>query len=1573
MKEGLKVKIKKPLKENEIELIRRTKENYTHVVIEDQNIKEITLWKISRNKMIRYYICNIFSLGITYFLSIRNPIYYIKFCCAPCTIKEADYFLIKDAYDTYKLCPKIIKRMMQAQSGLSDDLSLEYVLNNNNLNNQIIGFNYNTSFYEYNETKNKIVPNYFNLSILSNKRIYQLFIEGHTSSYRVKKFTDRYGQNICKFYYKLINLYFWKAEFFLLIFGALLAAIEMYCGSTAYFFMLILIVILIIIVQQIINKRLYFDEEDTLDGAKKQIKVKRRYMAQENKDFCYINNIDLIPGDLIYLTKGDEVPCDGVILEGECIIGNSMVNGSINEINKKALDNNSNNFNYEQNNQSILFHGSKLIKTYSKLENNSILVLALNTGSNSFKANQLSNIRYLFKRNKSYSEIYSMFCGKKNTLFFHGLALFIIGSAVSLIYFKKFNDGFNIELINLILNILSRSFFPSFHVVCSGIIFIGAIYLSYENIKCFDKSRLLYAGSVNTIFFDKTGTLSEKCLEIGGFFPVTFTPNGNEPTMKYYNINQIKDLNSVLIDYYTEYQKNEKDLDNDLNLNNNFMSGKFEEQMRDKHFKLFPKKLMVLFMECMVSCNTLDKKNNQIAGNAIEKEIFTHVKWEMKVNNIKDETKDFNNSKMRKLDENEDDNPDNTVTVTVTNIDLRTVTSKKTIIYDDDGKVKIYDEMMNIFPNSYYKITEGKILDNKNKNNMNDSNINNHRKESINNQTNEESSKEDLTREYSEDIQKDKSQTQDNYKTKEKVYFLRIFRRFVKTGTLYSSALVYNTITDSINFFIKGPPEEILPFCNPSFLPKDIYRIINLYRKNGFINLILAGRTLDSKEDEQVLNEDYYKDDLIFYGLITLKNKLKKDVKPVIEELKKLNCDLILNTGDNIYNSLAVGFESGIINEKNIFHIDLNKVTKKLIITTFNDLCKEKNENMKSDKMTMRNLDKFSTMKNKVQNLITSKKLGGYLKSKLMKNNSKEKTEAKDSRRNLENIVDKNNQINSNNSLFKSVKPLEKNGFKKPIPSIFKLLKENNKENKNNDVISNKKEQNSFSNLMPNNQSFNSKNEFIDKNLKTTITYQDREQNTLILSTEGKESLNNNILNSMPPQEKQIDSFSKRKNKMRTSAVFPFTDTKILVNNSEKMINTKITNPPINFIESNPKSNKFKPLGQSINFNFVKEYSNRINDQNNNEYFPAKLKHMRNECLYCVSGKALRYIYLNRHNPEYRKLELPILLNHIKKFGKIFYGMHSKDKSLLIDIFRKIPNKITCMVGDGQNDLDAIMTAHVGININKPVNKNTVLCHFYPTDGSLFCIAKIIRYGRVIYENIYLLGISSFLCALNIVMIMILLYYYKIRFVKVELDFMSCNYFILSIIAFIVKPDESIESCLLFHEPTLLKIFFLIISVANLLFNTGFSVLFINYYSKNEELEEEKKLSVFGTYIYFMCYIQLLGMIFAINSINFYRKSHRTNFVFWIIMILLIFFVAFIFCIFGYSIHPLLYDVLTFEYNPKNVDTFDDKNKLISFSIFIGNVISFYLFVLLMYFLFSKKADSDYQKKNKIIINKKEE
>ena len=71
-------------------------------------------------------------------------------------------------------------------------------------------------------------------------------------------------------------------------------------------------------------------------------------MNIENFDYCYINNIDLLPGDLIYLKKGEDVPCDGIILEGECVIDLSRVNGKICKIKKKALINNNSQFNYKK-------------------------------------------------------------------------------------------------------------------------------------------------------------------------------------------------------------------------------------------------------------------------------------------------------------------------------------------------------------------------------------------------------------------------------------------------------------------------------------------------------------------------------------------------------------------------------------------------------------------------------------------------------------------------------------------------------------------------------------------------------------------------------------------------------------------------------------------------------------------------------------------------------------------------------------------------------------------------------------------------------------------------------------------------------------------------------------------------------------------------------------------------------------------------------------------------------------------------------------------------------------------------
>jgi magnesium-transporting ATPase (P-type) len=1068
---------------------------------------------------------------------------------------------------------------------------------------------------------------------------------------------------------------------------------------------------------------------------------------------------------------------------------------------------------------------------------------------------------------------------------------------------KNLKETFNKNLIYIILSFLSRSFIPGFHVISSGIILLSIKYLSNENIKVFDKSRLLYAGGVNTIFFDKTGTLSEENLEIIGFSPICINQNSCELFLKYYTLNQLKDITSILINYYSTYQQDEQDFNNNITRD-------------DKRINEIPKKMATLFLECMICCNNLEKINNKLVGNFLEKEILSQIKWQLKI------ISDDNDKKS-----NEQDNKKNSNNMTKN----KSVQSNKTdnfSVYCKNGnnmkyKVKISEQKLDIYPNDYYKIGERKKVFNSKSIIFRDSSFT---KELIS-QSNDLSDKktgsiknnqiiEDITRNI-------------NYNT----YKLRICKRFIKVGTLYSSSIVYNPLIKTLYFMTKGPPEDIIPYCDYNFLPKDINKVITLYRKSGYINLILALKIINESNYDKSLGEDYYMSDLIFCGIIILKNKLKKDVKQVIQQLKNLNCDIILNTGDNIYNSVTVSYESGITSKKNIYVFDLNKITQKITLINFNEISKD--EIIKYNINLNKNIDKSPNTKLKPK--MTSTKLIShkmkFISKKLEKLNTLLVKEEGFSTPQLE-----DDNIKLHTSIPYHTSKIKKLNKTSEVPQLeLNEIKNNYKIKgikKNNRI--NKKDSNFQT------SSINSNSELLlEKSSDRQIDSIDRKSNKININNNFYPVTNINTID-IP---NNLPIVIKNKNKLRASTVLKSSTNQKIRRQNSKKFERKKTN------------------------NFLHEYT--YEPKIDNEYYSSKLKSMRNDCVYCVSGRALKFIYENRFNPEYEKYEFVVLLNHIKKFGKIFYEMKSKDKSFLVDYFRALPNKITCMVGDGQNDIDAIMTSHVGININQPVNMNTVLCHFSPADGSLFCIEKIIRYGRVVYENIYLLGVSSFACLMILTLYVIIIYYEKIEIINTQVDFLSLSYFILLIFAFYIKPDVLVKTSPLFHNPSLFKIFFTIISILNLVIDFIHTLLFVIFFSKNKELEHDKERNVFGTYNFFFAYIQLFGMIFSINSITFYRMPLRNNYLFWLLIILIACGLSYIFCICGYSFHPLLYGVITFEFSSKNVDAFDDKNKLISFLIFASDLITCYLNVYIFFLIFTKKAKRELEKEEENIVKVK--
>ena len=68
--------------------------------------------------------------------------------------------------------------------------------------------------------------------------------------------------------------------------------------------------------------------------------------------------------------------------------------GNLNILRKVSLENRNIPFSYKINKDNILYHGMKIVKTYSNLKQEYISALCVNTGPNTFKANMYSNSVY---------------------------------------------------------------------------------------------------------------------------------------------------------------------------------------------------------------------------------------------------------------------------------------------------------------------------------------------------------------------------------------------------------------------------------------------------------------------------------------------------------------------------------------------------------------------------------------------------------------------------------------------------------------------------------------------------------------------------------------------------------------------------------------------------------------------------------------------------------------------------------------------------------------------------------------------------------------------------------------------------------------------------------------------------------------------------------------------------------------------------------------------------------------------------------------------------------------------------
>ena len=310
--------------------------------------------------------------------------------------------------------------------------------------------------------------------------------------------------------------------------------------------------------------------------------------------------------------------------------------------------------------------------------------------------------------------------------------------------------------------------------------------------------------------------------------------------------------------------------------------------------------------------------------------------------------------------------------------------------------------------------------------------------------------------------------------------------------------------------------------------------------------------------------------------------------------------------------------------------------------------------------------------------------------------------------------------------------------------------------------------------------------------------------------------------------------------------------------------------------------------------------------------------------------------------------------------------MTSEDKSFLIDYYRELPDKMTCMIGYGTSDIDSMMTAHVGVTIKKPTNINMILSHFYLPLKNLIHIKTIIEHGRVILENFMLLFFSCLFCTAIINIYMSMSFYILLEIKPEILRTLNLIFYFLCLFGFTSSVDNNANNSLMRNSQFFWK-YIIVHIIGNIIIKTYDVIIFCYIYRKNSEIEENRRNDIYISYFSILSFNQIFTTLFGFNFIRFYRRSIVDNFLFTFSLIIFFFLILVLSCLSRIGLFEEITHYYSFERMKIKSDTFDDRNKLVMFIIILIDLFSTFLFILVTQYIFNKKADNSLHKIKKNI------
>ncbi|KAI7892078.1 uncharacterized protein EV154DRAFT_506232 [Mucor mucedo] len=246
-----------------------------------------------------------------------------------------------------------------------------------------------------------------------------------------------------------------------------------------------------------------------------------------NGSWRNVSSVELVPGDLIDIANVHTVPCDAMLVSGDCILNESMLTGEsvpvskapINDLTLRKMNLSSSGIPAEIS-KHFLFMGTKMVRVRGGDNVSAATAIVVRTGFSSAKGALVRSMLFPKPNSFKFYRDSFRFIGVLSVIAFVGFLI----SSVNFIRLGIDTTTMILRALDLITIVVPPALPATLSIGTS----FAISRLKKLGIFCISPPRVNIGGKIDCMCFDKTGTLTEDGLDIHGIRAVMTTEDGRK-------------------------------------------------------------------------------------------------------------------------------------------------------------------------------------------------------------------------------------------------------------------------------------------------------------------------------------------------------------------------------------------------------------------------------------------------------------------------------------------------------------------------------------------------------------------------------------------------------------------------------------------------------------------------------------------------------------------------------------------------------------------------------------------------------------------------------------------------------------------------------------------------------------------------------------------------------------------------------------------------------------------------------------------------------------------------------------